>query len=420
MLSQFYPPIVGGEERIVEDLSVELARRGHSVAVATLRQSGVLEPFEVRNGVRIHRLSSTAARVPRLFAEQERRHAPPAPDPETVLDLRRVVERERPEIVHAHNWLVHSFLPLRRSTRAALVVSLHDYSLVCATKTLFRAGAPCAGPGPVKCLVHAARHYGIVKGGLTAAALGVMGPFERQAVELFLPVSRAVAAASGLDRYPHMIIPNFVRFDDGSGLPSEDRRLAQLPEGDFILFVGDVTPAKGVETLVEALALLPEAELVVAGIGVQPNVELARDAGLEVRDGIVVDERFATSKPGVYAVGDVAEFFDPVFARHRRIEHWSNAAYHGTTLGAILAGDEDARYDTVSSFFSEEFGRSFRTFGDPTGHDVTAYDGDFREADAVFRFLRRGRTVGAVTMGLDDDAQNALKDEIRAGAATSA
>jgi 3-phenylpropionate/trans-cinnamate dioxygenase ferredoxin reductase subunit len=162
---------------------------------------------------------------------------------------------------------------------------------------------------------------------------------------------------------------------------------------------------------------IPEGDLVVAGIGVQPNVELARDAGLEVRDGIVVDDRFATSKPGVYAVGDVAEFLDPVFGRHRRIEHWSNAAYHGTTLGTILAGEESARYDTVSSFFSEEFGRSFRSFGDPTGHDDTSLEGDFHEADAVFRFLRDGRTIGAVTMGLDDDAQDSLKEEIRAGAA---
>jgi 3-phenylpropionate/trans-cinnamate dioxygenase ferredoxin reductase subunit len=163
---------------------------------------------------------------------------------------------------------------------------------------------------------------------------------------------------------------------------------------------------------------IPDAELKVAGIGVEPNVELAREAGLEVRNGVVVDERFRTSRPGVYAIGDVAEFFDPVFGRHRRIEHWSNAAYHGTTLGRILAG-EDVGYDTVSSFFSEQFGRAFKTFGDPTGHDSTALDGDFREADAVFRFLRSGHTVGAVTMGQDDDAENALKVEIRAGAAAT-
>ena len=114
----------------------------------------------------------------------------------------------------------------------------------------------------------------------------------------------------------------------------------------------------------------------VAGVGVEPNVELARDAGLEVRSGVVVDERFQTARPGVYAIGDVAEFYDPLFGRHRRIEHWSNAAYHGTTLGRILAG-EDVRYDIVSSFFSEEFGKSFKSFGDAAGHDSTALEGDF-------------------------------------------
>jgi 3-phenylpropionate/trans-cinnamate dioxygenase ferredoxin reductase component len=162
---------------------------------------------------------------------------------------------------------------------------------------------------------------------------------------------------------------------------------------------------------------IPQADLVVAGVGVVPNVELARDAGLEVRNGVVVDERFRTSRENVYAVGDVAEFFDPVFGRHRRIEHWSNSAYHGTTLGRILAGDEEARYDTVSAFFSEEFGRMFRYFGDPVGHDDTTLEGDFGGERAVFRFVRGGHTVAAALAGLSDDEEAALKEEIRAGAA---
>lgn len=177
--------------------------------------------------------------------------------------------------------------------------------------------------------------------------------------------------------------------------------------------------AHGVDLRLEATEI-PEAELFVAGIGVEPNVELARAAGLEVRSGVVVDERFSTGRLGVYAIGDVAEFFDPVFRRHRRIEHWSNAAYHGTTLGRILAGDADARYDIVSAFFSEEFGRLFRLFGDPSGHDDTRLDGDFGEGEAVLRFLKQGATVGAVVAGQDEDTENALKDEIRAGAAAAA
>jgi 3-phenylpropionate/trans-cinnamate dioxygenase ferredoxin reductase subunit len=177
--------------------------------------------------------------------------------------------------------------------------------------------------------------------------------------------------------------------------------------------------AHGVDLRLEATEI-PSAELVVAGVGVVPNVELARDAGVEVRNGIVVDERFRSSRPGLYAIGDVAEFHDPIFGRSRRIEHWSNAAYHGTTLGRILAGDEDARYDTVSAFFSEQFGRTFRVFGDATGHDEMRLEGDFHEADAVLRFLRRGAAIAAVTMGQEDDVHDALREEIRAGAASAA
>jgi len=164
---------------------------------------------------------------------------------------------------------------------------------------------------------------------------------------------------------------------------------------------------------------LPDADLVVAGIGVEPNVELARAAGLEVRSGVVVDERFQTARPGVYAIGDVAEFYDPLYRRHRRIEHWSNAAYQGTTLGRLLAG-EDVRYDIVSAFFSEEFGKSFKTFGDATGHDSTELAGDFHGDSAVLRFLRGGHVLAAVLTGQDEAAEEALKAEIRAGAAAVA
>jgi 3-phenylpropionate/trans-cinnamate dioxygenase ferredoxin reductase subunit len=132
---------------------------------------------------------------------------------------------------------------------------------------------------------------------------------------------------------------------------------------------------------------------------------------------VVVDERFETARKGVFAIGDVAEFYDPIFRRHRRIEHWSNAAYHGTTLGQILAG-EAGRYDTVSSFFSEQFGRSFKLFGDTFGHDETELTGDFQAGEGVLRFRREGRLVAAVTMGLDAEAEAELKAAIRAAAAT--
>jgi 3-phenylpropionate/trans-cinnamate dioxygenase ferredoxin reductase subunit len=177
----------------------------------------------------------------------------------------------------------------------------------------------------------------------------------------------------------------------------------------------DVYRENGVDLRLES-SDVPAADITVAGIGVVPNVEIGLAAGLTVRNGIVVDERFATDRPGVYAIGDVAEFFDPVFHRYRRIEHWSNAAYHGTTLGRILAG-ADERYDIVSAFFSEEFGRSFRYLGDAAGHDSTSLEGDFAEGQAVFRFLHGDAVVAAAIMGQTDEAEAAIKEEIRAGAA---
>lgn len=173
----------------------------------------------------------------------------------------------------------------------------------------------------------------------------------------------------------------------------------------------------GVDLRLEATDVPDGADITVAGIGVDPNTELAKDAGLEVRSGVVVNERFETARPGVYAVGDVAEFYDPLYRKHRRIEHWSTAAYQGTTLGRILAGEPE-RYDTVSAFFSEEFGRVFRYFGDAAGHDDTALEGDFRGDRAIYRFRQDGGTIAAAAIGLEDDEITELTDEIRSGLAS--
>ena len=163
MLAQSFAPIVGGEERVVEDLSRELVARGHEVSIATLQQPGGLPPDEVA-GATVHTLRSTSYRVTRTHQDVERRHAPPAPDPETVLDLQRALRRERPQIVHAHNWIVHSYLPLARRSDAALVLSLHDYGLICPTKRLLRDGVVCSGPGPLRCLRNAGGQYGLARG----------------------------------------------------------------------------------------------------------------------------------------------------------------------------------------------------------------------------------------------------------------
>jgi glycosyltransferase involved in cell wall biosynthesis len=255
MLSQFYPPTVGGEERHVADLSTELVARGHQVAVATLWQKG-FPRFESVNSVRIHRIRGTLQRMEALFSYKDRRFAPPFTDPEVLWGLHHIISEERPDIIHAHNWIVHSFTPMKAWSKASLVVTLHDYSLVCVQKRLMQFGVNCSGPGFRKCLSCAANFYGVGKGVPSALANFTWGEIERRTVNMFLPVSRSVAEQTRLDGVPYRIVPNFI--PDTIETPDENTEalLAQLPQNDFLLYVGDVMPDKGVDVLFQAHAKL--------------------------------------------------------------------------------------------------------------------------------------------------------------------
>ncbi len=285
MLAQFYPPIIGGEERIVHDLSVDLAARGHQVAVATLQHPDLPE-FEVQQGVQIHRLRSTAQRAKSLFADTYRRHAPPTADPEAMWGLRRVLNQHRPDIVHAHNWLMYSFLPLRPFYPARLVVTLHDYSLRCAKKRLMYNGAACSGPQLAKCLGCAANHYGAIIGLPTAAAHWLLRAPAHRAVDMFLPISQAVAEGSKLvgSRWPYQVIPDFLPDNDGAPTAENLAYLQQLPADGFLMFAGDLSEDKGIHVLLEAYAGLNDVPpLVLIGrrtsglLHTPPNVVVLND-----------------------------------------------------------------------------------------------------------------------------------------------
>lgn len=250
LATQFYPPVIGGEERHVRNLAHGLAARGHEVTVATLAGDGLPEE-ESGDGVRIRRLPATIQRLPGLHADRQRTHAPPFPDPELVLGMRRLVAEARPDIIHAHNWMVHACLPLKLTSRIPLVLTLHDYSLVCAKKNLMRAGAACAGPTLTRCLPCAIDHYGALKGVVTYGGLTAMRPFERSAVDLFIAVSHAVARDNGLEGVRQTVIPNFVP-DMLEASAGDSERIGLLPAEPFILFVGDLMLLKGVGTLLDA------------------------------------------------------------------------------------------------------------------------------------------------------------------------
>ena len=156
-----------------------------------------------------------------------------------------------------------------------------------------------------------------------------------------------------------------------------------------------------------------EGYLAIVGIGVVPNVELANDAGAEVDDGIVVDERFRTSLPDVYAVGDVARYPDPTSGRLRRIEHWSNANAQGGHLGRQLAGAR-AAYDELPVLFTQLFDKKLQVLGDVEPATECVLRGSVAEGRVLgFHLTDEKRLVGAVVHGQAADLVAELETLIR-------
>ena len=156
-----------------------------------------------------------------------------------------------------------------------------------------------------------------------------------------------------------------------------------------------------------------EAFLAVVGIGVEPNVGFVEGSGIELDDGIAVDDRFRTSADRVYAIGDVARFPDAVFGRSRRIEHWSNANAQGMHLGRQLAGARK-RYDEISVFFTNLFGLELRVLGDlDEPADELVLRGSVEERRLLGFYLRDGVLVGAVLSGQAQDMMEEVKGLLR-------
>jgi 3-phenylpropionate/trans-cinnamate dioxygenase ferredoxin reductase subunit len=153
------------------------------------------------------------------------------------------------------------------------------------------------------------------------------------------------------------------------------------------------------------------ADLVVAGIGVTPDVDLARCAGLAVDNGVVVDEHLRSSAPDVWAAGDVANAYHPFAGRHVRVEHWANALHQPVVAAQAMLG-KDAVYDRLPYFFTDQYdlGMEYTGFG---GGEVVMR-GDEREFVAFW--LRDGRLTAAMNVNVWTGVPEVARKLIRSGA----
>ncbi len=170
IVSDHYPPFIGGAHRQSHLLAKHMVSRGHEVTVATMGHGGLPMREEV-DGVDIRRVRESRTVISALVRDGEQRlHQPPYPDPVSVRALRRILREIRPELVHVHGLLASSVSAALIGTRIPLLVSARSYGNYCATRTMIYGDLPCTGPSPRKCLRHASEHYGAAKGVITVAA----------------------------------------------------------------------------------------------------------------------------------------------------------------------------------------------------------------------------------------------------------
>ncbi|WP_066365466.1 NAD(P)/FAD-dependent oxidoreductase [Herbidospora mongoliensis] len=141
------------------------------------------------------------------------------------------------------------------------------------------------------------------------------------------------------------------------------------------------------------------ADDVIGGIGAAPNVELARDAGLEIGGGILVDASLRSSDPDIYAAGDVAEAFHPLLGRRIRVEHWANALNQGPVAAKAMLG-QDVVYDRVPYFYTDQFEIGMEFSGDITGADDLVVRGS--DLEFIAFWLREGKVVAGMNVNVWD------------------
>jgi 3-phenylpropionate/trans-cinnamate dioxygenase ferredoxin reductase component len=158
-----------------------------------------------------------------------------------------------------------------------------------------------------------------------------------------------------------------------------------------------------------------EADVVIAGVGITPNSQLAAAAGLEASNGIRVDAQLRSSDPDIYAAGDVANAFHPLLGKHIRVEHWANALHQPQAAARAMLG-QDVAYDRVPYFFTDQYdlGMEYSGYVEPDGYDEVVFRGDAGRREFIAFWLSGGRVLAGMNVNIWG-VNDAIQELVRAG-----
>jgi len=157
------------------------------------------------------------------------------------------------------------------------------------------------------------------------------------------------------------------------------------------------------------------ADAVVVGVGITPNSQLAEAAGLEIRNGVVVDAGLCSSDPDVYAAGDVASAYHPALGRHIRVEHWANALHQPQAAARAMLGQE-VSYDRVPYFYTDQYdlGMEYAGYVEPGGYDRVVVRGAVEPREFLAFWLAGDRVLAGMNVNVWD-VNDTIQALVRSG-----
>ena len=174
---------------------------------------------------------------------------------------------------------------------------------------------------------------------------------------------------------------------------------------------GEGGSVRGVETNGSPV----DADFVVVGVGISLNTALAEGGGLKVERGIVTNEFLETSVEGIYAAGDVARFYSPVFGRHLRLEHYDVAVKHGRVAGRNMVADRPVEsFLDLPYFFSYQFDLKINAYGDLSSRTSIVRRGELNATTGFMQFYFNGNLIdGVLTVNTPSDEIKKAKNLVQ-------